>query len=257
MTNNLRMAALAIALSSTLFSTNGALAASAGEPAWGYHGGTSAEKWGDISPGFSACKLGKEQSPVDIKRSSVVKSKLDKLEFNYGATKLSIVNNGHTVQVDYDKGSYLQVGKDRYDLIQFHFHTPSEEEIDGKEYDLVAHLVHKSQDGKLAVVAVLFDRGTENAFLKTFWDKLPAESGEARSVPKLNIKLADALPTDKTYYTFMGSLTTPPCTEGVRWFILKTPVTISKEQATAFKKVYPLNNRPIQPLGARVVQEGG
>ena len=231
--------------------------AAEGTPHWGYHGAEGAEKWGDLDKVFVTCKLGKEQSPIDIKTKDVEKAKLDTIVFDYQPSKLSIVNNGHTIQLDYDKGSSITLGKDRYELLQFHFHTPSEEEIDGKEFDLVAHLVHKSADGKLAVVAVMFDRGEENKALKAYWDKLPRESGETRALPKSQINAADMLPTNRGYYTFKGSLTTPPCSENVRWLVLKTPVSVSKEQTTAFRKIYPLNNRPVQPLNARKVQVGG
>jgi carbonic anhydrase len=226
-------------------------------PHWGYHGSEGADKWGDLSKEFASCKIGKEQSPIDIQTAAVVKAKLDTIDFKYGPSKLGIRNNGHTIQVDYDKGSYIQVGEDRYDLVQFHFHTPSEEEIDGKESDLVAHLVHKNAAGKLAVVAVLFGRGSENAFLKTFWGQLPTDAGEVRTPAGSSIDASNVLPAVRTYYTFMGSLTTPPCSEGVRWFVLKSPVQVSREQVAAFRKIYPLNNRPVQPLGTRVVQEGG
>ncbi len=235
---------------------NTALAAE-GAPHWGYHGAEGAEKWGDLSKDFATCKLGKEQSPIDIKSKEVEKAKLDKIVFNYQPSKLNIANNGHTIQLDYDKGSSITLGKDRYELLQFHFHTPSEEEIDGKEFDLVAHLVHKSADGKLAVVAVLFDRGEENKALKAYWDKLPRESGETRALPKSQINAADMLPASRDYYTFKGSLTTPPCSENVRWLVLKNPVTVSKDQTTSFRKIYPLNNRPVQALNGRKVQVGG
>lgn len=226
-------------------------------PKWGYHGAESADKWGDLAKDFATCKLGKEQSPIDIKTASAEKAKLDKIEFNYQPSKLNIVNNGHTVQLEYDKGSSITVGKDKYNLLQYHFHTPSEEEIDGKEFDLVAHLVHQSAEGKLAVVAVLFDRGDENKALKAYWDKLPRDSGEIRNLPKTMISAADLLPANRTYFTFNGSLTTPPCSESVRWFVLKNPVTMSKDQVAAFRKIYPLNNRPIQPVNGRKIQVGG
>ncbi|WP_374356012.1 carbonic anhydrase [Chitinimonas sp.] len=239
-----------------LFSHGAALAADA-QPHWGYHGEDSAEKWGELDKSFAACKLGKEQSPIDIKTKDVKKTVPGKIEFSYAPSKLAIVNNGHTVQVNYDPGSFIKYDGRQYELVQFHFHTPSEEEIDGKEFDLVAHLVHKSADGKLAVVAVLFNRGEDNAFLKTFWDKLPKGSGESRLLPKTSIKLNDLLPKEKTYYTFNGSLTTPPCSEGVTWFVLKNPVTLSKNQLAAFRGVYPMNNRPVQPLNGRLISEGG
>lgn len=235
----------------------GAAIAAESTPHWGYHGAESADKWGDLSKDFATCKLGKEQSPIDIKTAGVEKTTLEKIEFSYLPSKLNIINNGHTVQVDYDKGSSIKIGKDKYDLLQFHFHTPSEEEIDGKEFDLVAHLVHKSADGKLAVVAVLFDRGDENKALKAYWDKLPRDSGEVRNLPKTMVNAADMLPANRGYFTFNGSLTTPPCSENVRWFVLKTPVTVSKDQTAAFRKIYPLNNRPVQALNGRKIQVGG
>jgi carbonic anhydrase len=188
---------IAVAACASVFCAS-AIAAETGAPHWGYHGSESADKWGDLSKDFATCKLGKEQSPIDIKTKDAEASKLDKIEFSYKPTKLSIVNNGHTVQVNYDKGSSITVGKDKYELLQFHFHTPSEEEIDGKEFDLVAHLVHQSAEGKLAVVAVLFDRGADNNGLKTFWDKLPKDSGETRSLPKSMINAGDLLPAGKT-----------------------------------------------------------
>lgn len=232
-------------------------ASETGHPHWSYRGEDGADKWGELSREFAACKLGKEQSPIDINSRRAVKAKLEKIAFHYAPSHLSIQNNGHTIQVDYDKGSHIAVGKDRYDLVQFHFHTPSEEEIDGREFEMVAHLVHRSAAGKLAVVAVLFDRGPENAFLKSFWDRLPADVGHPRTDPRVSIRVADLLPADRAYYTFSGSLTTPPCSEGVRWFVLKNPVTLSKEQKAEFKKFHALNNRPVQPLGGRIVQEGG
>jgi carbonic anhydrase len=224
---------------------------------WSYFGAEGAEKWGDIDPSFATCKTGAEQSPINIVSANSTKAKLDKLEFNYLPSRFAIANNGHTVQVDYDPGSHIKVGAQKYELVQFHFHTPSEEEIDGKEFDMVMHLVHRSAEGKLAVVAVLFDRGGENPFLKSFWERLPRDSGESRSLPTLPVRVAEVLPLDKSYFTYMGSLTTPPCSEGVRWFVLKTPVGISKAQTTAFRRIHPMNNRPVQALGSRVVKDGG
>jgi carbonic anhydrase len=249
-----RLAAVSALLSAVV---GGHVYAAEGSPHWAYHGAEGAEKWGDLDKSFATCKLGKEQSPIDIKTKDVEKAKLEKIVFNYQPTKLSIVNNGHTIQIDYDKGSSITIGKDKYELLQFHFHTPSEEEIDGKEFDLVAHLVHKSAEGNLAVVAVLFDRGAENKALKAYWDKLPRNAGETRSLAKSQINAADMLPASRGYYTFNGSLTTPPCSEKVRWLVLKTPVTASKEQTTVFRQIYPLNNRPVQPLNGRKIQVGG
>jgi carbonic anhydrase len=139
-----------------------------------------------------------------------------------------------------------------YKLLQFHFHTPSEEKIDGKSYPLVAHLVHKNAEGQLAVVAVLFKAGKENAALKPVFDHLPAKEGETRKLD-VAVDAADLLPANRAYYAFTGSLTTPPCSEEVRWQVLKTPVELSSSQLAAFRKLYRMNARPVQPLNGRKV----
>jgi len=223
---------------------------------WTYEGKGGPDKWGDLEKDFAGCKLGKEQSPIDIDTKAAAAAKLPKIEFAYKPVPLSVVNNGHTVQVNYDKGSTIKVGKDTYELLQYHFHTPSEEKVDGKPYPLVAHLVHKNAEGKLAVVAVFFDKGAENAALKPVFSAMPAKAGEKKD-PAVKVNAADLLPANGSYYTFKGSLTTPPCSEGVRWLVLKTPVTLSAEQGEAFRKIIPMNARPVQPLNGRKVEYSG
>ncbi len=155
------------------------------------------------------------------------------------------------MQVNLPAGGAASIDGVEYKLLQFHFHTPSEEKFDGKPYPLVAHLVHKSAQGQLAVVAVLFKVGKENAALKPVFDKLPPKEGDTLALEAIN--LADLLPADPSYYAFMGSLTTPPCSEDVRWQVLKTPVTLSAAQLAAFRKLYKMNARPVQPLNGRKV----
>lgn len=224
---------------------------------WTYEGKEGPQKWGDLEKDFATCKLGKEQSPIDIKTKSVATTKLPKIEFDYKAAPLSVVNNGHTIQVNYEKGSVIRLDKDTYELLQYHFHTPSEEKMDGKPYDLVAHLVHRNADGKLAVVAVLFDKGKENAALKPVFAAMPQKGGETKQDAAVKLSAADLLPANRSYYTFNGSLTTPPCSEGVRWLVLKSPVSLSKEQGDAFRKLFPMNARPVQPLNGRKVEFSG
>jgi carbonic anhydrase len=149
----------------------------------------------------------------------------------------------------------LTIGDKTYELKQFHFHHPSEEHVNGKRYDLVAHLVHADAQGHLAVVAVLFDKGTANPLIATLWKNIPSEKEKAQDVPSVSIQLQDLLPADRGYYTYPGSLTTPPCSEGVTWYVLKTPSTLSPEQVAAFAKIYPSNARPIQPTNGREVLE--
>lgn len=169
---------------------------------------------------------------------------------------LSIIDNGHTIMVNYAPGSTLTVGDKIYTLKQFHFHHPSEEHVNGKKYDLVVHLVHADADGHLAVVAIFFKRDSTPALLlDTLWKNLPAEKGRVVEVSSVSINAKDLLPPTVGYYTFAGSLTTPPCTEGVTWYVLKTPVDISEPQLGVFAKIYKHDNRPIQPTNQREVLE--
>lgn len=222
-------------------------------PHWSYSGKEGPEHWGDLDPEYATCKLGKQQSPIDIR--SAKKSDLPAIQFDYHASPLRIINNGHSVQVNYAPGSYITVGDKRYELKQFHFHHPSEEEIEGKKFEMVIHLVHADASGNLAVVAVLLDSGAANPAIEALWTHLPQQAGPERKFDDVRINAADLLPSAHGYYTFPGSLTTPPCSEGVTWFVLKAPVAISREQAAVFARIYRNNARPIQPLNDRVVLE--
>jgi len=230
---------------------NAALARASDGHAWQYSGEDGPAHWGNLTPAFALCKLGKEQSPVDIRSAHA--AKLDPIVFNYHASQLDIVNNGHTIQANpADAGTIRLAGHD-YKLVQFHFHAPSEMEIDGKRFPLVLHLVHQDASGRLAVVALLFTLGQENRTLKPLFENMPAKVGETKALPA-HVNLADLLPAKRGYFTFTGSLTTPPCSEGVRWLVLEQPVTLSSRQLEAFRKLYPMNARPIQPLNGRQIQ---
>ena len=227
----------------------------AGEaPHWSYAGSTGPAKWGSLEEEFSACALGKAQSPIDIRDTTVKRADLPPIEFDYKTSPLNIIDNNHTIQIDYAPGSFITVNGHRYQLVQFHFHRPSEERLDGKRFPMVAHLVHKDSDGKLAVVAVLLASGPQNPLIKTLWNNLPREKEREISVEKVEISVADLLPRDKAYYTFQGSLTTPPCTEGVTWLVLKQPASISGDEVDRFSKLYPMNARPVQPLNGREIK---
>lgn len=219
---------------------------------WGYTGHAGAAHWAELDEGYKTCKLGKLQSPIDIATAKAEAAPLEPIGFAYAAGAAELVNNGHTIQVNLPAGGAATIAGVEYQLVQFHFHTPSEEKIDGKAYPLVAHLVHKNAEGKLAVVAVLFKLGKENAALKPVFGGLPAKQGASRALEAINA--ADLLPAERGYYAFMGSLTTPPCSEEVRWQVLKTPVELSAAQLGAFKRLYRMNARPVQPLNGRVVQ---
>ena len=224
-----------------------------GGPHWGYGGANGPEHWGSLDKDFATCQTGRQQSPIDIRAPKL--ADLRPIQFAYRATPLQIINNGHTIQIDYAPGSSMTVGGRRYELKQFHFHHPSEEKINGKGYAMVAHLVHAAADGSVAVVAVLLDAGgAANPLMSRIWQHLPAREGPEQKLDGVQIDVTGLLPADRGYYTFAGSLTTPPCTENVTWFVLKTPEPISQEQADAFGRIYPLNTRPTQPLNGRDVQ---
>ena len=218
---------------------------------WGYTGHGSPEKWAELSPDNKMCGIGKNQSPVNVATS--LDADLEPLKPAYTKSSKEIVNNGHTIQVNMEAGDTLTVDGISFDLKQFHFHTPSENHIDGKSFPLEAHFVHLDKEGNIAVLALMFEEGKENKQLAKVWAKMPKDA-DAKSELKLDQIASSLLPESKEYYRFNGSLTTPPCTEGVRWMVLKTPVTISKEQVEKFLSTmkHP-NNRPIQTTNARVM----
>jgi len=219
---------------------------------WGYQGKGGAAHWGDLQADYATCKLGKLQSPVDIRGTE--KADLPALGFHYENGPAEVVNNGHTIQVNLANAGSAALASGSYKLLQFHFHTPSEEKINGKAFPLVAHLVHRNEDGKLSVVAVLFKLGKENPVLAKVFAAMPTEADGKAELPG-GLNPADILPAKQGYYAYIGSLTTPPCSEGVRWQVLKDPVELSAAQLKAFKKLYPMNARPVQPLNGRSFQE--
>jgi carbonic anhydrase len=227
-------------------------AAPAHAPHWDYQGMAGPESWGKLQAEFSKCSAGTRQSPIDIRDG--VKVQLDPVQFDYKPSGFRVLDNGHTVQVNVASGNSIEVLGRRYDLLQFHFHRPSEERINGRQFDMVAHLVHKDIDGRLAVVAVLLDRGSAQAVVQTVWNNLPLEKGEEVAA-KTALDLNALLPADRSYYTYMGSLTTPPCSEGVLWMVMKNPVPISAEQIGIFARLYPMNARPIQQASGRLIKE--
>jgi carbonic anhydrase len=218
---------------------------------WSYSGATGPAKWSTLSKEFKECKAGEKQSPIDIPDAKARKGDLAPLLFNYKPSPLRIIDNGHTIQVNYAPGSFVNIEGKRYELQEIHFHKPGEEKIDGKGHDMDAHLVHKGADGKLIVIAVLLDAGKENKLVKTLWENLPKGQGKEQVVDAVKINAVDLLPNDKGYYTYAGSLTTPPCSEDVTWYVLKAPVQLSADQIARFGKLYPMNARPIQPFNDR------
>lgn len=219
---------------------------------WGYDGEVSPEHWGELSEDFAACSTGKHQSPINIMKPHQVTSK--HITYHYDIQPENVVNNGHTVQVNITgDDDYLILDDDTYYLKQFHFHTPSENQFDGKHFPLEAHFVHADKEGKLLVLAVMMEYGDKNKELDKAWDILSPEEGKEVAL-KDPIDVYKMLPEHKSYYHFEGSLTTPPCTEGVQWYVLKEPTSVSKEQVEKFEKLlHHHNNRPVQPLNDRQI----
>jgi carbonic anhydrase len=220
---------------------------------WSYNGEEGPSHWGDLSPDYAACKTGHHQAPIDIRDAK--KTDLPAIQFDYKESPLHIIDNGHTIMINYGAGSSIRVGDKQYALKQFHFHHPSEEKIAGKSHAMVVHLVHADQDGNLAVVAVLLDQGEDNSLIHELWNDLPKKKEKEDLLDTVRINAADLLPSNRDYYTFAGSLTTPPCSENVTWFVLKQPVTVTRREIERFSNLYRHDARPTQPLYGRVVLE--
>lgn len=231
---------------------HGAQAHEAHPPHWTYEGDAGPTHWSELAPEFSLCAAGHAQSPIDL--SGTRRQASPDLQFHYRPSHLNELNNGHTIQVNYDAGSSISVGGVRYDLVQVHFHIPSEHTVGGRAYAAEAHLVHKSADGQLAVIGLLIDRGAASQPLAQLWAHLPATEGPVHQESG-NLNAARLLPSKHAAWRYEGSLTTPPCTEGVHWFVLESPITLSGEQLERLRGILHVNNRPVQPLHERTVSE--
>ena len=220
-----------------------------GQPHWTYDGEAGAGKWGELSPDFALCRTGKAQSPINI-----VDARPDKapnIGTDYQRIPLKILNNGHTIQVDYASSGVASLGGVGYRLAQFHFHTPSEHRINGKAYPMEVHLVHKDEHGGLAVIGVMFQRGKKNDVIEELWKQAPDAADKSNAVAAQLVDASRLLPKNKSYYHYRGSLTTPPCSEGVKWYVLKQAIEVSDEQVAKLKALFRHNERPVQPLNGR------
>jgi carbonic anhydrase len=226
-----------------------------GDAHWAYEGEMGPQSWGKLKPEFNLCALGKRQSPINIEEGATLVGPAEPVQFNYVPSNATVVNNGHTIQVDVQGKNAITVRGSSFKLLQFHFHTPSEEQINFKRTAMVAHLVHKNDEGQLAVVAVLLEPGTPNPLIEKVWTYMPLDAGDRVRMPRELLNMNELLPADQRYYQFMGSLTTPPCSEGVLWLVLKKPMQISKGQYKLFTQLYPNNARPVQPVNGRPVRD--
>ena len=224
-------------------------------PHWSYSGEAGPENWGELDEAFQLCALGTEQSPIDLTEADVTQEDLQDIAFNYQPTALTLLNNGHTVQVPYDAGSTITLNGEEYELLQFHFHTPSEHAVEGELLGAELHFVHRriGTEGDLAVVGVLIEEGAENEALAGVLANAPEEEGEAETEETVDANAL--LPEGRATYRYPGSLTTPPCSQGVLWNVLAQPIEMSAEQIETLFSLIGESNRPLQPLGDRALLE--
>ena len=222
---------------------------------WTYEGDDGPQNWARMSPEFNLCSIGKRQSPINIQDDNTLLGPAESLQFNYHPSDASVVNNGHTILVEVNGENTLTVRGSTYRLVQMHFHAPSENEINFKRTAMVAHLVHKNDEGQFAVVAVQLDVGDANTLIDKVWTYMPLDTGDRVRMPAGSLNTNEIMPADQRYYQFMGSLTTPPCSENVLWMVIKQPLTVSRAQFKLFTQLYPMNARPVQPVNGRVVRQ--
>lgn len=228
---------------------------------WSYGEDDGPASWATLSSDYGTCASGREQSPIDI-AAIATGDLVPSGKKNYQAATLKIIrhehvtdviNNGHTIQINYDEGSNLQLGAVSYELKQYHFHAPSEHTIEGRHFPMEMHLVHQSAAGELAVLGVLIEQGDHNPAFEPVWANLPDEAGEEVHHEHLAVNVDDLLPANHNTYRYRGSLTTPPCSEGVSWLLAVEPIALSANQIAAFTAIFQGNNRPVQPLNDRTV----
>lgn len=224
-----------------------------GESAWTYEGATGPEHWGDLKKEYVLCKTGQSQSPIDITGSTQANPPSLDVQYkpNAGTSSLKVKNNGHTIKVTDDAANRIKIDGKPYKLLQFHFHTPSEHRIDGKAAPMEVHLVHQNPKKELAVIGVMINEGKESAALKAIWDDMPEEAGDKEKVKVKGFDASAFLPENREFFHYAGSLTTPPCSEQVRWFVMKNPIEFAKDQIDKFKGTIGHSIRPVQPLNGR------
>lgn len=231
---------------------------------WTYEGEKGPQFWGKLDPDFSLCAEGHSQSPIDI--AATAPASLPELRAKFSPANLRIVhhehmadeiNNGHTIQINYSEGDTMSIGGTDYELIQFHFHAPSEHTVHGKQYPMEMHFVHKSPSGTLAVIAVFIEKGVHNAVFDSIWANLPKQKGLELHYEHVQVNVDDLFPHSNKSYRYDGSLTTPPCSEGVKWIVMQSPIHLSAAQIWRFTTLIEGNNRPVQPLHHRVTVTDG
>ncbi|MFZ3582733.1 carbonic anhydrase [Loktanella sp. DJP18] len=217
---------------------------------WGYDGAHGPDHWAELSGDNAICASGRFQSPFNIVPD--IEADMAALDIHYGSRPVEVTNNGHTLVTAGGPEDHVGIGGVDWKLLQFHFHTPSEYMIDGQSFPMEVHFVHQAADGRLAVIGAMIAEGPANPAIAELWNVAPYDHDVTNGGAAL-ISLRDLLPDNQEYMRFMGSLTTSPCTEGINWHMLMTPITASAEQIAAFRSVFPNNARPIQPRNGRLV----
>ncbi|CAB1084805.1 Carbonic anhydrase, alpha class (EC [Olavius algarvensis Delta 1 endosymbiont] len=231
---------------------------------WGYEPDNGPGSWGKLNKDWQLCAEGEQQSPIDLTGARQKNMDMMKLEFPTANLKivrqthvLHALDNGHTIQINYDSGETLEIGGHSFALRQYHFHSPSEHTVNGRRYPMEMHLVHLSQNKKIAVIGVFIEQGRHNEAFDRIWSNLPTQTGQEVHIENVQVDIDHILPENKSTYRYRGSLTTPPCSEGVGWFVYVEPIELSREQIEAFQKIFHGNNRPIQPLNDRTLWYDG
>lgn len=223
---------------------------------WGYAGESGPKFWGELKNSYIDCKVGKRQSPIDINKEMIKNSdSLKSLYFDYKDASINIINNGHTIQVNSDNNSFALFQGKEFKLLQFHFHALSEHTVNGEHYAMEMHLVHQAEDGELGVVGVFFKVGEYNRTMQKVLKFMPKDSDSKNEITNFTINPTEFLPINRDYYHYLGSLTTPPCTQLVEWYVMKEPIEISQKQLEQFQRLYSKNYRPVTPLNGRVILE--
>ncbi|HEY8706798.1 MAG TPA: carbonic anhydrase family protein [Burkholderiaceae bacterium] len=222
-------------------------------PQWQYSGEHGPAHWGEMRKEYALCERGHRQSPIDIVATR--RQAQPQLQFDYRSAPLRIVNDGHTVRVRFANGSHLLIGGKSETLQQFHFHIPGGDRVQGEEFPMAMHFLHKSRSGQLVALVVLFRLGAQNRALAALLPKMPEAGQPERVLRDTPVNPADLLPASTAYYAYNGSLTAPPCTEGVRWIVMKQPLELSAGQLARLSQLFPNNARPVQPLHERLVTQ--
>lgn len=225
----------------------------ANAPTWSYAGTTGPEHWAELDPAFSLCRSGKVQSPINIDAASP--AELPSLNLNYSPGPSTLLHNGHNLNIKPTSQGWISVGPDVFDFQSAYVQTPSEVQINGRNFPLAVYLEHRNQAGQSMMVAILFEIGAKNPVLERFISSIPAQRGDVLTLGRFDAE--QLYPVLRDYYDFMGSMTTPPCSEGVRWLVMRTPVQLSEAQLNTFQLAFPMSARPIQPTNNRTIQVGG